>query len=1557
MAAVSIPPPPPPPPIFSAVIDLSSNQSVPVSTNKLVNDTVYVKEKTGTVPLTPAQLRNCSKEWSLAGDAGLLLYLQEFSHQILSKTTDIEKLVDNIYNITKGSGVKVHNTFNDFLMLSSSQFIENRVYDEETVNEKVDKELLPKKSKTREELEAEVIPRFKEAVDYGFTVLDNAFITMEVKPIEDSDEESNQEFPTHVSDPIIEPKDVYECRRLPHLIGTAEFLHDETLGLLELPSDDEEDKDVSDVNKHAEESSEESSEKEFVPENEESNEDYSSDESENLLRKESVTKLSSNHNGKVNVDGKHNNKYDSSDSEQEDLFGEKKQINKKEESEEIVEKKVEVVKSKTDLQSELASKLGIGRKMEKSSENESEVRNEANQISQQITSSRKSSENKSVEEVTPNLLKKKSRDEVTAKTTKNVEVSKENTSLMNNSENDDELFGLFGPPKRSESFGNNEGMFVKKKGLFSDAGSSLFDEPEEDLFGETSAKQKSKPANSLQDSVPDLHTKKESFSSPAVVKTPPVVKGLFEDEEEVNIPSQKIIPRKKTLEFFEDDDADDLFGEKKQTSKNVTEPKTDVSKPLEVNKEKLQTSSSSKLQTSSSSNLQTSSSINKKPFSLFDDDLEDDSNDIFASLAKTESQKPTPSKPLEKSISNKSVVGDSNESMNKPLNQPSFKKQTQVSANKKFSFGSDSSDDDLFSNKTKIPSKPKEATGIENPSVIKNETLKTPTSAKTRKVNSLFDDDIQDDLFSTIINSDANGSLPTTSTTEDGKASMKSKKPIGGVSLFGGINPLSEQKKIAETTKINTDENNDNLVSSKNNDNLVSSKNNDNLVSSKNSDSPASRNNSSVSKNDIKPVTTKSVDNPDVFGKTSKNIFEDDIDDLFSVNKKLDVSNAQLPPAASDDFKDGIKAKKPIGGVSLFGGINPLLEKTKFLGSIEPHVDDNDVLFLPQAEIKPSKNDIIKPDNNCDDNAVNKLLDTSKATAIQPPSTAIQPPSTVIAAAKKTITPFGSDSEDDLFSSSKPKQIKNISKVVESAPGKEVEKKIKTKPLNSQKTSKKASVFDFSSDEDEDIFSTKSKSALKADKVKKSFETTTKKENLTVSAPVQKKVESSKSTNLFDDIEDDLFSKMKTASVIPTDSKKIDMFPNLAKDPLAETLNDDVKDGSTDIFNDQKDTKKSFPDLKFDQNNLFEKSNENFDSVDSFVSPISSVDSKVSNNLFNKSESGIGKLQGLLNLNPTKMIPGQVYNRKSSVTESPTFDEPPKAKTLDNIVKTRVRGIGSRRPPTRKSQHNLDKEDFFNDEKTFVNNISESSSYCQDDFLNPPHNNEPLTVLPYHESTMSSQQNVSKNNLLENDIFSSIYSKDDEFKENIFSDAGTLKNELGPNLFESSQQENKLSSLVSIDTLTSANMFNEGSNNVNFTEKKEKSVDDIFASESDVFNFSSKNSLKKSKEKKIDETSDDELFSNKNQTKKSLSVEKENTVKKVKKKSANLFDEEKSIFDDVVSSSKRNKNKKDDYDIFGQTNEIDDIFSTQPKTKSAKKISKPIKKTEPVSIFDDPLSK
>ena len=63
-------------------------------------------------------------------------------------------------------------------------------------------------------------------------------------------------------------QDVYSHRLLPHLIGTAEFLHDDTLGLTEYPSEDEkEDKNAED--EESDEDSEEEDEDETETDSEE----------------------------------------------------------------------------------------------------------------------------------------------------------------------------------------------------------------------------------------------------------------------------------------------------------------------------------------------------------------------------------------------------------------------------------------------------------------------------------------------------------------------------------------------------------------------------------------------------------------------------------------------------------------------------------------------------------------------------------------------------------------------------------------------------------------------------------------------------------------------------------------------------------------------------------------------------------------------------------------------------------------------------------------------------------------------------------------------------------------------------------------------------------------------------------------------------------------------------------------------------------------------------------------------------------------------------------------
>lgn len=62
----------------------------------------------------------------------LFLFLQDFSQRMLSKTHEIEKQLDSLICDTKATDSRLHTVFNDFLMLSNTQFIENVMYATET---------------------------------------------------------------------------------------------------------------------------------------------------------------------------------------------------------------------------------------------------------------------------------------------------------------------------------------------------------------------------------------------------------------------------------------------------------------------------------------------------------------------------------------------------------------------------------------------------------------------------------------------------------------------------------------------------------------------------------------------------------------------------------------------------------------------------------------------------------------------------------------------------------------------------------------------------------------------------------------------------------------------------------------------------------------------------------------------------------------------------------------------------------------------------------------------------------------------------------------------------------------------------------------------------------------------------------------------------------------------------------------------------------------------------------------------------------------------------------
>ncbi|TFJ98065.1 protein FAM71E1 [Platysternon megacephalum] len=183
------------------------------------------------------EIRKGSQSWSLAADAGLLHFLQEFSQQTISRTHEIKKQVDGLIHETKATDCRLRNVFNDFLMLSNTQFIENRVYDEE-VEEPIPKTEVGDKAeqeKTREQKEADLIPKIQEAVNYGLQVLDSAFEQLDIKAgNSDSEEEETNER----VELILEPKDLYIDRPLPYLIGSQLFMERDDVGLGDFSSEE-----------------------------------------------------------------------------------------------------------------------------------------------------------------------------------------------------------------------------------------------------------------------------------------------------------------------------------------------------------------------------------------------------------------------------------------------------------------------------------------------------------------------------------------------------------------------------------------------------------------------------------------------------------------------------------------------------------------------------------------------------------------------------------------------------------------------------------------------------------------------------------------------------------------------------------------------------------------------------------------------------------------------------------------------------------------------------------------------------------------------------------------------------------------------------------------------------------------------------------------------------------------------------------------------------------------------------------------------------------------------
>ncbi|XP_022198788.2 WASH complex subunit 2 [Nilaparvata lugens] len=184
-------------------------------------------------------------KWSLGADVELLRHLKSFSDRISSQLESTSQALDSLEADLATTCVGVHLVSNHFLSLADSQFVENRVYDDEEPTEDKQVSSEPVK-KSRQEEEADRFNRKKSAIANGLEVLRASFVSVEIPNIDSDDDDGEDDDDGTPIGIVYKPINRFESKPLPHLIGSKEFLIDPYVGIKSRLTDDEEEDDDDD---------------------------------------------------------------------------------------------------------------------------------------------------------------------------------------------------------------------------------------------------------------------------------------------------------------------------------------------------------------------------------------------------------------------------------------------------------------------------------------------------------------------------------------------------------------------------------------------------------------------------------------------------------------------------------------------------------------------------------------------------------------------------------------------------------------------------------------------------------------------------------------------------------------------------------------------------------------------------------------------------------------------------------------------------------------------------------------------------------------------------------------------------------------------------------------------------------------------------------------------------------------------------------------------------------------------------------------------------------------
>ncbi|XP_050558179.1 WASH complex subunit 2A [Spodoptera frugiperda] len=176
---------------------------------------------------TTDSLRKLAPSWTLAGDEQLLNILQSTHQKLLSRCQEANSQLEKMASALNDASISLQNVNNQFMSLSSSQFIESRVYDDDDLTTEPP---APKES-PQQEVEDEL-----SCLKRSLSVLEQSHEIITILQDSDTESDTDDEVPARM---VLKPRDMYWERPLPYIIGSQPWKNKWHAGLVVEGTDSE----------------------------------------------------------------------------------------------------------------------------------------------------------------------------------------------------------------------------------------------------------------------------------------------------------------------------------------------------------------------------------------------------------------------------------------------------------------------------------------------------------------------------------------------------------------------------------------------------------------------------------------------------------------------------------------------------------------------------------------------------------------------------------------------------------------------------------------------------------------------------------------------------------------------------------------------------------------------------------------------------------------------------------------------------------------------------------------------------------------------------------------------------------------------------------------------------------------------------------------------------------------------------------------------------------------------------------------------------------------------